>query len=281
MTEAAQIAAVKGKKILISGSDVEANKLYYVVFQGKKKGIIKVLKLKGNKALGILLKGQALKGSQLALRASKNKQQISSTNKYEKYSGGVSGKPSSQDSRYSRSQSLSKNLGLGLILGYNMNSADVSFNNGTKDSLSGSSIGFKLFGDYSILENISLRAQIGSQPFEAEGNPLCNARTCVMSINYLGADLWARYMINPSNDNMKLWVGAGAGLVFPLDTGNTNAVVASEVGSTLMFGFGGGLDLKVGDKFYMPISLEYGLLPSSDEVSTSMFSIRAGLGMYL
>ena len=295
---AAQVAAVKDTKVLVIGDNLEEGSLYYTVTQGKKRGIIKIIKIKGRKGLAKLLKGKAVKGYTLVFRPRKGKSSPRTTAKPSpapRASGGknydvYSESPKSnfkKESSYSKSTSgWKKNfIGFGGLLSYNMNTADVTFSDGASESLSGSSIGFKAFGDYQLTENIGIRGEFGTIPFEADGkNSSGNCATpdsCAMSINYLGGTLWARYMLGTSVSKARFWGGAGASLIFPLATDGTTAVNADGVGSTIIFGFGGGVDYKINDKFYIPASLEYSLFPPNDEVSASSIVFKAGLGMRL
>lgn len=278
---AAQVAAVKGKQVLVVGSNLEKDALYYVVEGGKKKGIIKIVNIKGQKAIATLLKGSALKGASLVFRPGKAKTTTQASNtknstptesktNYDSFS------PSSSTSSDSSYKSTPRKFrGGGLLLSYQMNSASIDFSLTGTESLSGSSIGFKAFGDYEIYDNLYLRAEFGTMPFNAEG---CGG-TCIMAINYLGGTLWARYMFGQPEAKTRIWAGANASLVFPLGTGDTNAVNTDDVGSTLTFGFGAGLDYKINEKYYIPVTAEYTLFPPNDEVSASLIQVKAGLGM--
>ncbi|MCO5113877.1 MAG: porin family protein [Bdellovibrionaceae bacterium] len=271
---AASVAAVKNNKVLVKGN-VQRGKLYYTTYNGKRTGVIRITKVQGNKAIGMLLKGKAIKGAELALRPSKKKSNVAKKAAYEQYSYDEGGGKKKAIRR-------NKELAVGGVLGMVQSSANVSFNTGEKASLSGSGISIKAMGDYSLTNHIFLRGYVGTQPFEAkEGNRTCiGVVNCVMSINYLAADIWGRYIFNPDS-NMRFWGGVGAGLLFPLNTGNTNAVVKSDISSTMVFQVGGGLDWFINDKFFIPVLAEYNLIPPSDDVKTSMISIRAGLGMKL
>lgn len=288
---AAQVAAVKGKKVLVIGEDLEANGLYYVVQQGKKKGIIKVLKIKGRKGLAKLLKGKAGKGFSLVYRPRKSKSrtqvvqksQSPTTKNYDNYSE----KPSSSfnnSSDYRSKSGSKKGYSLGGMLAYQQNSASVDVNPVGSQSLSGSGIGFKVFGDYALNRKINLRGEFGTLPFNAEGDTnVCSGGSsiCKMTISYLGATLWARYLFNPESEKTIFWGGAAGSLIFATGTGDTNAVKPDDVGSTLIFSVGGGLDYNINDKYYIPFSVEYTLFPPSDDVSANFIGIKAGLGMRL
>ena len=90
-----------------------------------------------------------------------------------------------------------------------------------------------------------------------------------------------RYMFNPHNSLTRYWGGAGASLVFPLSKGNTNAVQVDDVGSTMTFHVGGGLDYQLNDKYFIPVTAEYILFPPSDDVSSNMMMLKVGFGMRL
>lgn len=274
---AAEVAAVKGKKILISGDDVIKGKLYYVVRNGKKKGIVKINEVKGSKAMATLMKGSALKGSTLVRRPPKNKKsQTAKSSSKSKSSDSVSYNENRTSKSSSYKSSSRKFRGLGGMFAYQMNSATVKFDPPVNSqSLSGTSFGIKAFGDYEIYPTLYLRAELGTIPFIAEGD--CS--TCLMEINYLGGTLWARYMFGGPQQKARFWGGANGSLVFPLGTGDTQAVNVDDVGSTFTFGIGGGLDYKLSEKYYIPITAEYSLFPPNDEVNATMIQVKAGLGM--
>lgn len=278
---AAQVTAVKGKQILVSGDNLQKNGVYYTVQQGKKKGVIKVVSLKGNKGLAVLVKGNAAKGHSLVSRSSKTTttarkttpRKSKSSDKYIETS-----KPSF-DNKTGYKPRTGKSISIGILVGYQQNTAAVDFS-GSTESLSGSSVGFKLFGDYPLSDNFNLRAEFGSVPFLAEGGT-CLSEICRMNISYLGGGIWGRFMLGKDSNKTRFWGGAGASLIFPTGTGDTNAVNVDEVGSTLIFNIGGGLDYNLNDKYFIPVSVEYTLFPPNDDVAASMILVKAGLGMRL
>lgn len=289
---AAQVAAVKGNQVLVQGDNLEINGLYYVVLQGKRQGIIRIKQVKGKKGLAVLLKGKVNKGYNLVYRPKKAKSSTtaqtktspksssSSSKNYDKYS-----EPSkaSFDNKAGYKSSSSSNgfYGIGGMLAYQMNSASVEFSNGDSDSLSGSSIGIKGFGDYQFSENIHLRGEFGTFAFQSEGTDKCFGAVCIMNINYLGATAFARYLFGSSSSKTRFWGGAGLSIFFPMSTGNTNAVNVDDVGSSLVFNAGAGLDYRLNDKYYIPVQVEYSLFPPSDQVSANSILVKAGLGMRL
>lgn len=273
---AAQVAGVKGKQVLIRGNNLKNNGLYYVVVQGKRQGIVRIKKVQGNKGLGLLLKGRAAKGANLVQRSAKP-------------SSVAKGKPSSPSRKSTtprRSTAPSQHnppsegfYGLGGAIAYQQNKSSIKFNSGDSDSLSGSGISFKAFGDYMFTEKIHLRGEVGTLAFKSEGADKCFGEICRMNISYLGATIGARYIFNSINSRVRYWGGAAGSLIFPLSTGNTNAVQVEDVSSTMLFHVGGGLDYDLNDKYYIPVTVEYVMFPPSDDVSSSMIQLKVGFAM--
>ena len=68
---AARVTKVKGKKVLINleGEHEKKGQIFYVVDEkGRKKGVVKIRSIKGDKAIGKLGKGKAKKGYALLER---------------------------------------------------------------------------------------------------------------------------------------------------------------------------------------------------------------------
>jgi outer membrane protein W len=89
-------------------------------------------------------------------------------------------------------------------------------------------------------------------------------------------DLTARYLF--TTGRMRPWLGFGIGLLFPV-TKSSTALSASSIGTTNVMQFQGGLDFAVGQTMYVPISVEYGLLPKSDQVDAHWIALRVGLAL--
>src|SRR5690606_32935197 len=78
--DAAQVLAVKGKKVLIlltpdEVSTVKAGDTYFAQDGDKKLGVVRIVKLQKNRALAGLLKGRAQKGNLLVATAGSKKSQ--------------------------------------------------------------------------------------------------------------------------------------------------------------------------------------------------------------
>jgi outer membrane protein W len=115
--------------------------------------------------------------------------------------------------------------------------------------------------------------------FNVTGAAKCadlNSQTCDAKIMYWSFDFIGRYVF--SNGNIRPWAGAGLGLLFPVSKSAT-ALQASSVATTNVMMVTGGVDWFVNPNLYIPVSVEYGILPKSDEVEANWISLRIGLAV--
>ena len=264
---------VKGKKVIVKGSDVEKG-LYYVVSKGKKKGIIRVLKTKGSKGLAKLLKGKAAKGYRLVIKRKKKR----TAKKSRRTRVGKSRK--SFKKRKKKSSRLDKNLKMGIMLSYGTNSSTVKYNDVRTEDLSGTGIGFKLFADYPILNSLHVRMKLGTHPFIAKSEAKEGEELLEIAVSYLSAGAAGKYIFNPGSKT-QIWLGGGMSMVLPLDKGEgvTTAINIDQIASTTTFSVLGGLDFQINEQFFAPISVEYSMFPPSEDVSANSILFNFGLGM--
>ena len=268
--DAARVRKVKGKRVIINteGDPIKKGDLFYVMSaSGKRKGIIKIRKVKGKSALGYLGRGKAKKGDDLVARSRKKRkkgQTLARTGAPE--SGGPSGSY------------------WGLMAGMSSNSADVQLikpdnTNGDKVTLDDSGFSFKVFFDYPLLDWLWFRGLTGIEQFNVSGaqdtDNVCNG-TCNAEITYLTGDFWGRVPL--FGQGFKVWVGAGFSLLFPM-TKDTSALDEDSITNTSIIGAGIGADWFLSNSSFIPLSFEYGLYPSSDQVDATAIFIRAGYGM--
>ncbi len=281
-TFAASVVGIKGKKVLVNlqGEPALKGDIFYLLdASGKKKAIIKIMKVKGNKALALLGKGQARKGYTLKYRPKKGgaAQQAKKNNKNSQKSDTTGEAPSSNDK--------TSDMYWGLMLGFSQNAMDVelqdnSGNSRGSTSLSGNGFSAKGLVDYNLFSGLWFRGMFGVEQFNAEGDNLCGAspsfnEKCTAEIMYLSLDLWGRYLF--SQGGFRPWVGGGFSLMFPLSQTAT-ALDEGSITNTSVMSFGLGIDWFTSPSFYIPLSVEYGLLPSSDTVSANTIAIRLGAG---
>ena len=142
-SQAATISRKKGKKVAISiseGDNIQRRKLYYIVnSSGRKKGILRVVKVKGKIAYGVVLKGRAQKGWSLQERQKKSAK---------------ANTPEPTQEPKGKSWYQGKNIYWGFIAGQYSNSMDVkSTTDSSVTTLSGSSLGYAGFFDYPLFNS--------------------------------------------------------------------------------------------------------------------------------
>jgi hypothetical protein len=135
------------------------------------------------------------------------------------------------------------------------------------------------FFDYEMYPQIWFRGLTGLEGFSASGASMCgsqNTSACNASIYYISFDGMARYVF--MNGNFRPWLGAGIALMFPA-TKSATALDASSISNTTVIQVAGGMDWFVTPTMFIPVSLEYGMLPKSNEVEASWITLRVGLGL--
>lgn len=267
--DAARIKSVKGKRVIVDsqGDNLKAGDYFYVMSaSGKKKGIIKIRKVKGKAALGLLGRGKAKKGDDLVAR-----------NRSKRKKGQVLARTGTPDTGGPSGSYW------GVMLGTSSNSSDIklidSGGNFVKDiTADGSGISAKAFFDYPLLPWLWFRGLAGLEQFNVEGesNAVCTNSTCDTEITYLTTDFWGR--IPFGGESFKMWVGGGFNLLFPMSK-SAGALDEGSITNTSIIGLGGGFDYFMSRSSFIPVSIEYGLYPSSDQVSANAIFIRAGYGM--
>jgi hypothetical protein len=274
---AAEVIKVKGKSALIDlkGDPAAPGDLFYAVKpDGKRAAIIKISKVKGEKAIGKVLKGKAASGYTLELKPS----EVAQKSRPKRSSDDPSSEPTSEPVGGKRSY-------WGGYFGFAQDSMDVNVNDfvsGTfreKASLSGNGFSAKGLFDYELFPQVWFRGTTGLEGFSVSGKTACgvnNAEACNADIYYLSFDFLGRYVF--SEGSARPWIGAGVGLLFPVSKKAT-ALDSSSISTTNVMILAGGLDWFMSPKMYIPISLEYGLLPKSDEVEATWIALRAGFAV--
>ena len=153
------IVKVKGKRVLIKidGKKPKKGQLYYLVNDaGKKKAIVKIGRVKKNRATGVVKKGKAKKGWSLVLRkrkSRKNSDQKNASNKSTK---------ANQSAMY-----------WGGMLGFASNSMSVTFTDGSGSvDLSGSGFSGKVLFDFALFDSIWFRGLWGMETLTPQAQPL-------------------------------------------------------------------------------------------------------------
>lgn len=260
-SDAAVVKRVKGQSVLVdleSDSAQEGDTYFLIDENGKKKAIVKISKVKETQAIAKVLKGKPAEGMTLLFRP---KKEAAGSKAY--YAG--------------PSQSRAH---VGALFGFSMADMSVKITQTvtTNADLKGPSFSGHAFFDYAFWERIGIRTTFGVQQFNATGEKICGVvgnQTCDANILYANLNFMGRFLF--SNGEFRPWVGAGAGFLFPLSKSST-ALTANSITNTSI-GFGaGGFDWFLTPTDFIPLSVEYGMLPSSADVSANLISVRLGYG---
>ncbi len=277
-SHAASVYKVKGRKVLVKteGTNMKVGDLFYIVSEtGKKKGLLKVRKIKGNKAIGVISKKSKAR-SGWGLKKKKTKR-ISKRRKRKR-----------NDDEYDPRSSLKK-ASVGGMLGLNMANMSVSdigdknTNNLNDSKLSGTGFSAKGLVDYKLFDSIWFRGLIGMESLAMEDDPsnlVCGTQDttftlpCIVEITYVTVDLHARYVFGIGK--FRPWVGGGISLLFPMSK-KSSALSEDSIEIANTFIASTGLDYHFSPKWVVPVQVEFNLFPSSDTVSASFIAARLGL----
>lgn len=266
---AADVTKVKGSNALVDlkGEPAAPGDTYFTLgSDGKRRGILQITKVKGDKAIGKITKGRVDIGMTLEKRVS-----------------AIS--PASGKSRKS-GDTPSGTSYWGGMFGLGMDKMNVKVHSSTHEgetvgtsSMSGIGYGGSGFFDYELFKHIWFRGLGGIEGFNAAGNSICGAANnsaCNASIYYISLDFTARYVFTEST--FRPWLGAGVALMFPASKTST-ALDSASISNTTVIQVLGGVDYFINKDMFIPVSIEYGLLPASDEVDATWITFRIGLGV--
>jgi outer membrane protein W len=277
-SHAAKVTKVDGKKVMLNleGDTAKVGDIFVVYNpEGKKKALIKIKAIRGDRAAAFLGKGKAETGW-TAKVSDKSKGGGTKT-------AGRSRR--SQEAETSPAPSGETRSYWGAVVGFSMDSMSVDVDNsspadGVADktvSLSGSSFSAKGLFDYLVFPQIWFRGMTGLEGLAASGSAEvgCDGgKTCEVNIYYLSFDFWGRYVF--TNGGFRPWLGAGFSLMFPMSKDAT-ALEKSSITNTSAMSAGLGFDWFLSDTMYIPMQVEYSMLPKSETVEASAINIRAGL----
>ncbi len=273
---AAEVAKVKGKGVLIElkGDPAVAGDVFYLISpDGKRRGLVKISKVKGDKAIGKLTKGKGAPGYTLEFKQQKVAKGSSG--------GGNMAQPSMDDGSVTSTRAY-----WGALFGFSMDSMSVHVTGAPPTNtdlgvvaMSGTGFSGKGLFDYELFSQLWFRGTAGIEMFNASGDAKCGASnndTCNAKLTYLTFDFIGRYVFGKGS--FRPWLGGGLGLLFPASKDAT-ALDPASISTTNVIVFAGGFDWFTSPTFYVPVSIEYGLLPKSDEVEAKWIAIRAGFAV--
>lgn len=276
------VKQIKGTQALVEfPNDVMEGEQYFALNpEGKRVGLLVLKKVKGNKAIAQIAKGKAQVGYALISRSAA----AGSTSSSPVTTPATSDSPTTSGATDFKTQ---KHAWGGLLtLWQNSMSANEkdSLNVEATANMTGTSFGLGGFYDYSFSPNLQVRGIASYDMYEASSTiPIngCNSKTsrnCDVKISYLS--VYGSLKYNFTLSNMRFFVMAGTGLLYAISKQST-ALKASDISLTQVFTAGGGLDYKLNAKSFIPISLEYGLFPPSEDVKANSIILRVGYGLEL
>lgn len=267
---AGKVVKVKSKKVYIILDAEEVENTYkgdtlYLTLSGKKKAIVEVKKMKGNKVIALLRKGKAKKG--YGTMARKAKKRKSKQSDYE------SASEVAQSDDSSSSSSERPDLMFGVMGSFG--SATQQVTGAVTADMTGSFMGGKFLVDYAIWGNFGVRGRIGMDMLSVSAND--NGNEVQTDINYLSVDVLGRYYL--MNDAFKLFANAGFGIYSPMSetlSGNPTALDATSISTTslLIVGLGAGFNIGSMELFF---GGDYLIFPDSETVKTTAFAGKLGL----
>ena len=256
------------------GKPVSENQDFYVVDQNNKpKLIVRVEKFNASQA-----KAKIIKGNPAVVQAGWSLRPMRA--------------PASVPDGESTTEQIPTKIGKprntwGLMTSYMMSSMNAKFSyNGANQTaaMNGSTFGILGFYDLSVNKNLQVRGIGGLENFEAKqtkADAVCDkgaSKDCNVKINYFSMYAMGKYNVTKTKN--KFWIGGGLGYL--LATGKSSTVLDTAlITSNQVLVVGLGLDVGMGPKNMIPISLDYSLFPSSSTVSASILSLKVGFGFGL
>jgi hypothetical protein len=270
---AAKVSAVKNNKIMIEleGESASAGAEFFVLNgQNKKVALVKVTQAKGGRAIAEIIKGSAKPGYLLQAKGGGGSMSTSSSSKSD----------SSSDDYYDRklNQKMHNGNSWGIVGGYLMNSMVVSTTS-MQINMSGSGFGALGYYDYALSPSLVFRGMAGLETFNVAGSnsaasPSNCTTNCDVQIQYLSFYGYGRW--NFMQGQYKSWIGGGAGYLMPTQKPGGSVFANNTMGANQIFVVAGGMDYRLSAKNYLPISLEYGLYPSTATVKAQIIYLRVG-----
>lgn len=281
---AQEVSQIKGSKVLLkmNGMLAEAGDEFYAIDnQGKKKAILKIRQVKGDKAIAEVIKGQAQAGFSIQSKSVSASKQTESNDE------------SSSDNRKSQRASrprgfwgkiLKRNTQAGVLGGLSQNTMSLTAKSGSSSediTMTGMSYTLEGFYDMDLSPMFTARLKAGLVNFEAKSSTsiaaVCsNSSSCDAKFGYLAGEASGHF--NIIQGPTRVWVGAGLAFFFAISKSSSVSNLDTGNSTNQMFLFGGGADIGMGGGAFIPVSLDYGYFPSSSGIKASMLLLRGGYG---
>ncbi|GIL17793.1 MAG: hypothetical protein BroJett040_15440 [Oligoflexia bacterium] len=281
ISQAATISKVKNGKALISldGTPAQEDTEFYVLSdEGAKMGQVRIIQVKGSKAIGVIIKGTASAGMTLtpledSLRRGSKKRPPKNTESEDEFA----------DTDVVTIKK--KSVPIGVLVGYATNTMSMT---GTKSGVSaslamtGTAFSAKGFYDYVISPSLSLRFLAGLDGFNASTTTTATAvcggdSTCSVKLSYLafeGHALWTFW----KQGLKKLWLSGGYSFLLTSSASSNIANFDTSGKTNNVYLFSVGMDFGLSKTSYIPVLLQYGMYPSGGGISASQIALISGYG---
>lgn len=241
---ALQAITVKGNRVLLSLDSSEQNlSANTVVVSTDKSAQIKILQVRGSKALGQIVKG-SVKSNMIFRAATRS------------------------------AKKRNANYSLGFLAGVSLNTMTIQLNSATLE-LKGT--GFNVMGlvDYPMSDDFNLRGLVGYESFNASvASSTCASGTCSVKLNYLSAEGYGQYNLINFSGGSTFWLGLGAGALMSMSA-SSEIINVDSMKTNQIFILATGLDFQLSTTTSIPVQVDYFIYPDGD-IKTQQINLRAG-----
>lgn len=269
---AQEVSQVKGTKALMNLGGTPASpgdEIYTLDSEGKRRGLVQIKQIKGDKAIGEIIKGRVEPGMSL-----KSKSELSSSR--ETQNEEKSSRPKGFLGSF-----LKRGTALGFMGGLASNSMALTAKKGsTSEDLALASTSFNVVGfyDYDFSPMFTTRFKAGIENFDVKGSAkntsVCSdSSSCEVGFTYLSGAASGHFNFMRGSTRAYASVG-GAFLIAMTKKSNISNLDTSSSTNQVIY-IGGGADIGMGKGAFIPLSFEYGIYPGSTVKATSM-TLRAG-----
>jgi len=267
---AATIEKVKGSSAIVSYGDDETQPAkgdkVFATENGKRKALMEVVQIKNGKAKVKITKGKAKEGMEVVSGKAKATADSGEDdpNAGAEETGGKKKRP-----RSAGAATLFKDMTVGILGGYAMDSQSVTVTGSAAQAMTGSGFSVRGFADIPVAGSLALLTRVGAEQFNVLKDDFKS------EILYAVVDLMLKYSFAPTG--FVPFAMGGLGLHFPISK-KSNILDVNRISSTTVFYAGGGFNFVMGSSTYMQLTAEYGMFPPSNDVTTSLIAVRGGLG---
>lgn len=274
--DAATVEKVRGALAIVAfdaadGTPAVGDK-FFATENGKRKAILEIVQFKNGKAKVKIAKGKAKEGMSVTAAGVKGKDKAHAASDDGTDADAAEthdAAPKKKRNRTAGAATLFKDMTLGAVAGYSIDSQTVSQAGSATQSMSGSGFSLKGFADIPVTGSLALLTRAGAEQFNVASGA---AKTEIM---YAMIDLMLKYAF--TEGSFVPFAMGGLGLHFPISK-TSNVLDVNRISSTTVFYGGAGFNYVMGGSTYFQMTAEYGMFPPSNDVSTSLIAVRGGLG---